>query len=578
MPSRDGGYALVIVLLILVVMTGIVAISHLAGRTELRLVANEYAATRATYASEAGAEKFLASLSEAMSDGVITPAEIAAAASSPPSIPGFTFSTYSATLLDSVVVRQISQGPFAGLVSLDQDILIVSTAQGPVGSRATTELTVRAQAIPIFQFAAFYEYDLENFPGPRMDLRGRVHSNGDLYVDSNTGLYFWDMVTAAGDLHIHTKASAGASSDGFDVYIQKNDDSWVEVLEDGHDFGVDDVPATNPTPAQDKAFDDWSKANWDHNIQTRASGIEPLKLPIPPGVDPHELIQRCTGTEAPGLAKLKYACVAGLTIQLRRQGTTWLFDFFDEAGAPVALSDASAVWFAPNQFYDDREQVSSGGATNSTSNRDVIEIDLSKFQLGDYPTTCGVYVTRAPGGGPPAAQSQTVVRVRGGDELEAPLTIATALPLYVMGDYNDDDSKWQPASFAADAFTILSRKWDDSKSGEGETEDDPVDTKVQAALLAGHSPTPFFGSPDGGGWLNNFPRFLEEWGGVTATINGSLVSLWFAQLAIGPFDGHYYDPPIRDWNFDQRFLDPANLPPCTPVVGQVMRLGSMRRY
>ncbi len=576
-PRSQRGYALAMVLFILVVLTGVVATSHLASRTEVRIATNEYVSVQATYAAEAGAEKFLAGMRQALADGAITQAEIQAAASAPPTIPDYTFVNYGATLSGTPTTRQISQGPFAGLVSLDQDILVTSAVEGPAGARAAVELAARAQAIPIFQFAAFYEYDLENFPGPRMDLRGRVHSNGDLYVDSGTGLYFWDMVTAAGDLHIHTKASAGASSDGLDVYIQKNDASWVEVLEDGHDFGVDDDPVTFPTPAQDQSFDDWSKANWDHRIQTRASGIQPLNLPIPTGIDPYELIQPCTGAEAQAVAELKYACNVGLTIRLRFQGNAYVFDFFDQAGSPVALSDPTAVWFAPNQFYDDREQDAAGGSQNDNSNRDVIEIDLTKFQVADYGNG-GVYVYFS-GPGAPAADRQTVVRVRGGAVLKAPLTIATDLPLYVLGDYNSDDNFWQPASFASDAFTILSAAWSDAMSGEGPTENAPFDTKIQVALLSGHSPTPFFGSPDGGGWLNNYPRFLEIWSGRTATINGSLVSLWFAQVAQGPFDCcWYYSPPNRDWNFDQRFLDPANLPPFTPVVGQVLRLGFQRQY
>jgi hypothetical protein len=575
--SSERGYALAFVLFIVVVLSGVVAMSHLASRTEVRIGTNDYLSVQATYAAEAGAEKFLAEMRQALADGAITQTEIQTAASAPPSVPGYTFVNYGATLTGSVTTRQISQGPFAGLVSLDQDLLVTSAVEGPAGARASVELAARAQAIPIFQFAAFYEDDLENFPGPRMDLGGRVHTNGELYVDSQTGLYFWDMVTAAGDLHIHTKASAGASSDGLDVYVQRNDDSWVEVLKDGHDFGVDDNPVTFPTTAQDESFDDWSKANWDHNIQTRASGIRPLNLPIPTGIDPYELIQPCTGAESQSLAELKYACNAGLTIRLRRQGNAYLFDFLDQGGGSVALSDPSAVAFAPNQFYDDREQNSAGGSQNNTSNRDVIEIDLSKFQVADY-ANGGVYVFYSGASGP-AADRQTVVRVRGGAVLKAPLTIATDRPLYVQGDFNSDDNFWQPASFASDAITILSAAWDDTRSGEGPTENSPFNTKVQAAFLSGHSPTPFFGSPDGGGWLNNYPRFLEIWSGRTATINGSLVSLWFAQVAQGPFACcQYYSPPNRDWNFDPRFLDPANLPPFTPVVGQVLRLGFMRQY
>jgi len=48
------------------------------------------------------------------------------------------------------------------------------------------------------------------------------------------------------------------------------------------------------------------------------------------------------------------------------------------------------------------------------------------------------------------------------------------------------------------------------------------------------------------------------------------VSLHFAVQADGAWNGGYYSPPARDWEFDTRFEDPANLPPGTPVVGNVI--------
>lgn len=581
-PTRLGrsseGYALVAVLLIILMITGVVVTAQFTGRMELRIGGTHYLSTQAGYAAEAGAEKLLASIREQMGDGLLTPQKVAAAAVSPPKIPGYTFAAYSADLEPSVVVRQIAQGPFAGLTSLDQDLVATSSVEGPTAARAAVEVAARAQAIPIFQFAVFYEDDLEIFPGPRMDLRGRVHTNSDLYVDGGAGLYLWEMVTAAGDLHLERKSST-LGSDGKSNYLRRNEASWVELLKDSHDFGGDDNPLTFPTPAQDKAFDDYSKANWDHKLQTRASGIVPLELPIPEGIDPYELIQPCTGGEPANLAAIKYACKASLLIRVR--GTT--LEVLDGYGNPEALDDSDdAVVFIPNAFYDDREQSSNSGdavsGTNSNSNRDVIEIDISEIEASEYGS--GIfYVTADPAGLAPKHESQYVVRVRNGQVLEAPLTIATNLPLYVLGDYNSLDSEWQPASFASDALTILSGNWDDSKSGEGATENLPIDTKVQAALLSGHSPTPFFGSPDPGGQLENFPRFLEDWSANTVTIFGSFISLWFAQVTNSPWSCcQYYVPPRRDWNFDQRFLDPSQLPPGTPAVGQIVRVGYVRRY
>ena len=96
--------------------------------------------------------------------------------------------------------------------------------------------------------------------------------------------------------------------------------------------------------------------------------------------------------------------------------------------------------------------------------------------------------------------------------------------------------------------------------------------------MAGHSGTPCdhevtgcgVTSPYGGG-LENFPRFLESWSGFSLTFRGSLVSLSFAQQATGLWSyGSYYQAPIRDWRFDTRFNLPENMPPGTPVVGNVI--------
>ncbi len=172
------------------------------------------------------------------------------------------------------------------------------------------------------------------------------------------------------------------------------------------------------------------------------------------------------------------------------------------------------------------------------------------------------------------------VRLVNGAVLPNRMTVATHHPLYVKGDYNS--VSWKSAALVGDALTILSNSWLDA------AHQDPVviktgasPTQVWAAVLAGHSATPCDHEDAGcsggytdfyGGGIENFPRFLESWGSSNPfTYRGSLVSLHTSQIAIGTWNGSYYSPPKRDWQFDTRFEDPANLPPGTPVVGQVIR-------
>ncbi|MBM4258987.1 MAG: hypothetical protein FJ147_24185 [Deltaproteobacteria bacterium] len=74
--------------------------------------------------------------------------------------------------------------PFAGLYAIPSDYVVTSTAMNQAGDK---EATVGAQftvnSIPIFQFLAFFKDTLEIAPGPSMTLSGRIHTNGDLYLN-----------------------------------------------------------------------------------------------------------------------------------------------------------------------------------------------------------------------------------------------------------------------------------------------------------------------------------------------------------------------------------------------------------
>jgi len=152
----------------------------------------------------------------------------------------------------------------------------------------------------------------------------------------------------------------------------------------------------------------------------------------------------------------------------------------------------------------------------------------------------------------------------------------------VPGRYYNTVGDWRPASLAGDALTILSNSWDDDESDDNDDStsgEDATDTTIQAAILAGHTATPSYGSSNPGGQFENFPRFLEDWGSAEAEIVGSFISLWESQIADSDWDCcNFYGPPTRDWRFDSRFEDPENFPPGTPVVGQILRIGFVRTY
>ena len=233
--SRERGFALVTVMVVLGLLMGLTVTAHLATRAETRIGGNDYAATRAFYAAEAGAEYMLASLREQLSDGVLTADKVDDADDDVPNLPMHEFTEYSARLIGGVTNEKITQGPFSGMWSRTREVLVTSSVEGPSGSRTTVELNAKALAIPIFQFAAFYNEDLEMFPGAPMELAGRVHTNEQLYLGSCGGIDIYGVVTVSEHLHQHRKANSSNYCTDQDR-IQLNDSTWTTIDSDTHEM------------------------------------------------------------------------------------------------------------------------------------------------------------------------------------------------------------------------------------------------------------------------------------------------------------------------------------------------------
>ncbi|PYS33674.1 MAG: hypothetical protein DMF75_08700, partial [Acidobacteria bacterium] len=155
-----------------------------------------------------------------------------------------------------------------------------------------------------------------------------------------------------------------------------------------------------------------------------------------------------------------------------------------------------------------------------------------------------------------------------------------------------------PTAIVADAFSPMSKTWFDSSSA---TYPDQIssrladlnlpnvgaETSVRTAIIAGNNLSALAGTPDQGngfesrlnGGMINFPRFVEDWYTVSRRWNytGSFIPLYHATQMIGPWwyvpNYEIYQPPIRDWSFDDTFKDPTRLPPGTPLFQYVQPTG-----
>ena len=593
MKKRDG-FALEATLFVLVLMSVLMLSSYTGAAMATRSANLDYRTSRVSYAAEAGADAIMAQLADALEDGYLSDEELYGVTA--PSMEGFTFKDIFVQKIGGVVVETVTDGPFAGLYSLTQKLEITSEATDPMGNVSAVIVSAKAQAFPVFQFGVFFEKDLEATNGPNMTFVGWVHSNGNIYLSSNNAWYK-DKITTPNKVY-HDRKDQHLVYNG--VWIANASGTDVKLLFDSR---------THPTPA---AFRAESGLQFDNRLQTDAYGVDSLAMPLPAGVSAYELIVRREAGDGEQERKAKYAWKADYYIEISLGGNgdpgNGGVNGVEGAGnASCGIGDGGAVQGGqaaqlcvmmkvtrpagknvPNKVQcDDIFSFTWEAFWEGREQRYVDVLDIDVDELFDWTnglinrTTNILYVTfiNTNNANDPSGDGVfPAVRLVNGEELDNPLTIATSHPMYVQGDYNTDG--WQPASLVSDAISLLSNNWDDvDHQGAVIVKPNADNTTYYGAILAGHSATPCdhedVGCPGGyedfyGGGIENYPRFLENWTGMTLKYVGALVSVHEAEIAVGTWSGRPYSPPKREWSFDTRFEDPMNLPPGTPVVGNVI--------
>ncbi len=207
------------------------------------------------------------------------------------------------------------------------------------------------------------------------------------------------------------------------------------------------------------------------------------------------------------------------------------------------------------------------------------------------------HVLKLVGGGMNAGVSYLPVRPDNG---LGGFTVASENPVYVQGNYNSgpSDPMWgggsnttphAAAAIIADTVTVLSTHWNDGNSLTNPTtlaSRSGTTSYYRMAVAAGKNvpfPQPSWGAAqdfgtDGG--LHNFLHYLENWGGQQLYYNGSLVSMYYSEYNTGTFKccTVVYSPPTRNYSFDTLFLNPANLPPGTPMFQDVVNLSYHQNF
>ncbi len=428
---------------------------------------------------------------------------------------------------------------YKGLLGFPSTFTVASAAseaRTPLKVKGAVMQEIQVSLIPIYQFASFYNMDYECNALPPMDITGPVHVNGSIYLNPYSSLTYRNDVTCTGKIIRSTKPGSGLPAmPGTVVYMG------------AHDGSVSSLTLPIGT----------------NNTLTAVREV----VEIPPLLEPADSTM--------GQQRLynKADMIIKVTDLLGLEVTSGRFDNFKTI---VPFMQATQFIKTNINFYDQRQK----------KNVKCTQIDIGAFKEWNRSNTLFspflpmktvrvIYVSDQRSQG---TTNMPGVRLVNGQTLPTTgLTIATPYPLYILGHYNCSNaahlgtantSMTAPAAIIADAITVLSGAFKDADSNKAYGMRIPTPTTVNAAFVAGIVQTTSAKGYSGG--IENFPRFLEDWDSpaCTFTYNGSMVVMFESKYAIQPWVniGTYYDPPVRNWTFDNNFKFPDKLPPATPTA------------
>lgn len=474
-----------------------------------------------------------------------------------PGVSQYTLSNYAIYPLDSNWNTKTAGGatpaPIAGTASGDRSYYYLATADVVIPTLATTagnlsdpndlhnvvarvRRVFQKQILSLWRYAIFYTDGMEIHPGAPMTVNGDVHTNGSLYTGHNT-------LTLNGNT------------------------TYVDLWSIGFMPGDSQHPETPTSP------------NWaPGQPPTSGQAQQPYGVVLD---DYHQLIDYTTSPTS--LDPYRFQTQAGAVITIDASNNVKIYNSAGTditnatTGTDKTMSVAIKSAITTNQtITDNREGATTGNATIRLATLDVSVITTA-INTGKFGNFNGIIYITDLSAGSTGLTNKRGIRLKNGAKLPdgtnigsaAGLTVASANPVYVQGDYNTGTAGGvqpasnsgdptqptvpgytrQPAALIADAVNILSNSWTDALSG---TVPVATNTTVNAGIISGIVPS---GSGYYSGGVENFPRFLENWSGKSFTYYGSMLELYNSQQGIGHWGAaNVYSPPNRAWYFDTNFL------------------------
>ena len=619
--ERERGSALFVVLILAVVMASVFAavISYtnqaakIQRRSDLRLEG----AYAADYAFEKAYTELKGLLTQynlptiAQTTGVTNlttaPTDVFTSAA------GYTWKTYLTVPTESgVVVGSYSTG-FNGTegtyryLTMVEFQRLVPPLNNPVLASYQREFVYTIK--PLFEYAIFYNDDMELFPGAAFNVSGRVHSNGTIYTGTTASISFGDWVTEVSGVVNHYSPLDPRTQGSLNGPVTYAHTPVATSVEQPPGTLVQDTSDSNHNNDGPRELIEIPRS-WetDANSTERLYNKAGLKILVN---TTNSAITADSGLTVPaksgGTAGRVYATQDGTTIPASDPLATVIDGIISNAtsGTMQDYREATAVTTVDVNVSTLNTDYGQGAlpATipNSTnwSNSGTLPAALRGAAID--PSIRGkalwngiLYVTDVSD----SSTHATGVRVLNGSSLPdgtnssaptAGLTVVSNNAAYIVGDYNtggvppvDSGSNLaaarnvtgytvQPAAIIADAVTVVSANWTASNynSQSNVNSRTPTNTTINTALISGIVPT---SSTAYSGGVENFIRLLENWSGYRLTYYGSMINLYASQQATAPWgNSNYYAAANRNWYFDTNFTDPTKLPPGTPSIRSIKR-------
>ena len=502
-------------------------------------------------------------------------------------------------------------------ISLFGSATVIDPNDGPDISSYITQ-TFQVRDSPLFSHAIFYNLVLDIHAGPKMDIYGPVHTNGDLRLAPVNGIDFHNVVTTAGDVYHHHEHQGNTSRSGA-IRIPDSSNNLLPMRE--NDVWNDSTMGAS-SPSDE--FRSYASNRWEGNLLTSAHGItayNPVAFadyqednPDTAAYDPvnsgRDIIEKALPLDHPNynaeIEAQKMSNKAGL--YFRWDTTTNQLTAYDKDRNPLDISNLEGtLWEHKDAKLRDKRRgqfidtidIHAGHLKQLIENPSTGD---STLHIGGYtPSTDWngvVYVecySSDPNSTAAAELNNTGIRLLGGDTDEVGqgipslgfdpgMSFVTNNALYIQGHFNADgitngtsshnpETNEVPVAVMGDSVSFLSQNWSDSHYAPDPdtgyvTNNNPYagTTEYAIAVVGGIRPGNVQGDNSLSGGNENFPRFLEKWSGKTFYLRGSLVCLYESEVDFSQWGtSSYYSPPKRAYGFNDLFKN-GIYPPGTPRV------------